>query len=154
MKALLLLLLLTGSLFAREYDPIKHNERIYKSLAVWGGVSMAAGTGMLFHDDERVRTMGVQNIHWGGVNEAIAIISLKRTMPKIRTMSPEEVKRRIRRVMFINGLLDVVYVGTGIILYNKLDDDEMWKWRGLGFTIQGGYLFGFDWLNFTFTYRP
>lgn len=150
----LLFLLLAASLFAQEYDPVEHNERVFKSLAVWGGVSMATGTGMLFHDDKRVRTIGLQNILWGSVNEVIAVVALRRTMPNVRQMSPDEARKRLRRLMFINGLLDIAYVGTGLILYNKLDDDEMWKWRGLGFSIQGGYLLGFDWLNFTFTYSP
>ena len=137
---------------AGSYDPFRHYDRAMNVLLVWGGTSMAAGVPMLFNDDGRVRRIGTQNVLWGGINTALGIGAKILNSRSVGRTSAFDKIRSFRRAMVINGMLDVGYIGTGIALMTLGKTDRL-KATGLGFTIQGSFLLGFDWVNFGLTYR-
>ncbi len=135
------------------YDPFRHTDRSMNALLGWSALSVAAGVGMLFHDDETLRWVGAQNILWGVIDAGVAVWARRSNRNQLDTVTPAARRKRFRRVLLVNGLLDIGYIGGGIAMSIAGDDNPVLKGSGIGITVQGGFLFAFDWVNYGLTFR-
>ena len=133
-----------------SYDPFAHQEKAMKGLTYWGIGSMAVGTGMLFSGNPRVQYAGIQNIAWGAIDAGIAYLGTRNLDTERLTKSPLQKRRQFRNALWINGLLDVLYIGAGYWMYSKGKNEKI-KGTGVGVMVQGGFLFAFDWIHFSLT---
>ncbi len=149
LKIVAFLICLTFSLHAQSvtYDPYKHSEKAMNTLTMWSVGSMVVGTGMLFVPNTQVKYAGIQNIPWGAIDLGIAVWGKKSMQKNIGYKPPEQVQKEFRTALWINGLLDIAYIGVGYYLYRHGKNDKL-KGTGAGIAVQGGFLFVFDWINF------
>ena len=87
---------------------------------------------------------------WGAANFSAAILgytSAKNNTGKQLTAAESiKAQQKIERIFLINGGLDLVYIGTGIILKNRGDNHNSAQLKGYGSSliIQGAFLLLFD----------
>jgi hypothetical protein len=92
------------------------------------------------------------NVMWSGVNLALAIpgyFKARKTDPRsfsfVQTWK-EQIKTE--KIFLFNTALDLVYMGSGLLLKQRaqLDDINYHRYRGFGnsLLLQGGFLFLFD----------
>lgn len=135
-----------------SYDYLRHHGRGMNVLLGWGAVNMAAGVPMVMSKNERIRALGVQNLLWGAVNTTLAVLGKRRDRTLQRPIDHEAKRLDYRRVMMINGFIDLAYIGSGVALMG-LGKSDFLRGTGIGFTIQGSFLLGYDWVNFGLTYQ-
>ncbi len=135
-----------------SYDPFGHYEKAMGVLIGWGGASVAAGIPMALNDDPWIKRIGSQNILWGSINTTIGIAALAMQHRNRGDISRDEKISSFRKAMVINGLLDVVYITSGILM-SRFSDKVSLQATGVGFVIQGSFLLAFDWANYGLTFR-
>lgn len=145
----LAIIALATSLPAQEvtYDPYKHMDGAMDVLTGWSIGSIVVGTGMLFVPNTQVKYAGIQNIAWGAIDLGIAVWGKNSIQKNIGYKPPEQQQKEFRTALWINGLLDIAYMGVGYYLYTHGKNDKL-KGTGAGIMVQGGFLFVFDWVNF------
>lgn len=131
-------------------------------LLIWNIVNIAFGL-ILGRRGGFLRGFASQNIGWGVINAVIAVIG-RRLMQKRRialddlhdSQVQQVESRKIRLILAVNGLLDVLYVLAGRRLARSGRILSMQHGIGLGVMIQGVLLFLFDWRMFrrSFWVRP
>jgi len=147
-----------GGLYVRERERYMDTRRIFlSSLLVWGGANVAAGIPIsAVSRDAFGQWFGVQTIAWGAVNSAIAIVGLATSgtvRGELDTLGAIDAeRRRMRRFLWINAALDVVYVTVGALLYG-LAEDRGARGNGAAILGQGLFLVGFDFVG-SFTQGP
>ena len=125
-----------------------------KSMLVLGGWSVVNIVGSGFATNTRnkeVRYFHQMNVMWGGINLALAGLGYygagreKIDNPVLADVLKHQ--NRIEKTYLINLGLDVVYVGTGLLM-NKTSDNQKnpEKFEGYGNSIllQGGFLLLYD----------
>ena len=94
-----------------------------------------------------VRAVGVQQVAWGAVDLAIAAFSYRGIYADRRRHEPlvfwERERRKLRTVLAVNIVLDVLYVGTGAALA-RFGQRETVRGAGTGVLPQGAFLLVFD----------
>jgi hypothetical protein len=109
--------------------------------------SVAAGIPMMTSDRPEIRAAGLQNVAWGAVDGAIALIALVATnnLKGEQNTAAHWADERVtsRRVFAINAGLDVLYIATGALLL-ALGKTEALRGTGAGVLVQGGFLLAFD----------
>lgn len=130
-------------------------ELISERLRIWSAVSILAGLVVALRRDSFWRGLGAQFLAWGAVDAAIAIggqrmINRRYTdlddpyTPAILT----EETAGLRRLLLVNGGLDVLYMLGGLWLARtKGAGSRFWRGSGLGIFVQGAFLFIFDLLH-------
>lgn len=109
----------------------------------FGVSSMAAGIILIQESDGQHYDQGLQHLTWGAINTTIATIA-QRSISK-RNYAELNIPARasqVKRILGINTLLDVLYVGAGTALIFSNDDKLMGHGRGI--LIQGSFLLLFD----------
>lgn len=149
--SIILFLLLITEVYADEYDPFDHTDRAMNTLLGWGGFSMVTGTGMLFSGNPRIQYAGIQNIAWGAIDSGIALWGKSGNRNDRMRLSPVQKTNNFRKALWINGLLDIVYIGAGYALYSKGKNEKV-KGSGVGIMVQGSFLFVFDWIHYALTF--
>ena len=134
----------------RDYDPFEHANGAMTVLTGWSVGSIVVGTGMLFVPNTQVKYAGVQNIAWGAIDMGIAVWGKNSTRKNIGYKPPDQQRKEFQKALWINGLLDIAYIGVGYYLYAHGKNDKL-KGTGAGIMVQGGFLFVFDWANFALT---
>ena len=128
------------------YDVFAHQEEASNVLLGWGGGSVIAGAVMLGSDNSFTRSMGIQNIAWGGIDAALALW-LKSVLSERRLNNdPEEGRKWFRDIMAFNFFLDIAYIAAGFVL--TLAGEENIKGHGAGIITQGIFLMAFDGINY------
>jgi hypothetical protein len=97
----------------------------------------------------------LEAIAWGLIDAGIALVGgwvTRRRQAKLLDPSEPIVMaretRNLRRILWINTGLDVLYIAGGITLTLTLGVDTVfWRGNGWGIIIQGGFLFLFDLLH-------
>lgn len=132
------------------YDPLQHQEKAMNVLLGWSILSVDSGTAMIFSDRMLIRNFGWQNIAWGAIDAGIALWA-KSSLEKKRVfgIDPVEEIQYFRKVLLINTLLDIVYIGIGAALVRS--SNEKLNGHGYGVLIQGSFLFLFDGINYLIT---
>jgi hypothetical protein len=121
-------------------------ELLARRLLAWGALSALAGGALIWRGDPFWRAFGVQALAWGAVDAAIALFAqwrARRHPPMPERAGAEAYS--LRRLLWINTGLDVLYVSGGLLLALTLGTrDSVWQGRGWGVIIQGGFLLAFD----------
>ena len=124
-------------------------------LAGWSAANLVvSGIGTKTHNAE-VRYFHQMNVMWGGINLAIAGLGYwgagkeKIDNPNLAAVLKHQSK--IEKTYLINAGLDLVYVGTGLLM-NKTSDHQKnpdkFKGYGNSFMLQGGFLLLYDAVNY------
>ncbi len=161
MQKILLLVCFTAfslSTFSQKLDLVKfEKERVRYSknamitLAGWS-VANIVGSGIATNTrNKEMRYFHQMNVMWGGINLAIAGLGYWGAgREKIDNPTLSSVLRhqnKIEKTYLINLGLDVVYVGSGLLM-NKTSDNqknpEKFKGYGNSIMVQGGFLFLYD----------
>ena len=134
-------------------DPWRASARIGRQLTAWAVASVLLGGSLLvFADGAAARAFGLQFVVWGAIDGAIALagaISLRRAYARGAPADPERAppeRRRLRRLLWINAVLDVGYVAAALLVL------ALWRTpegagHGMGVLVQGGFLLAFDVLH-------
>lgn len=159
-KLLLLICLVTGAssafsqkvdLTAFEKERIRYSKNAMIGLAGWS-VANIVGSGIATDTrNKEMRYFHQMNVMWGGINLAIAGLGyLGANREKINDPSYESVskhQRRIEKTYLINAGLDVLYVGSGLLMNktsNNQKNPEKFKGYGNSVMLQGGFLLLYD----------
>ena len=129
-------------------------DMLSRRLLLWSALSIVAGALLIaFAVSPLWRGFGLQALIWGGIDAAIAIFG-QRSALKRRAVSPhgqealEREARKLRRLLWINTGLDVLYVAGGIVLLQTAGMQSAFAaGNGWGIIVQGGFLFFFDLLH-------
>jgi carboxylesterase len=128
-------------------------DALTRRLLLWSALSVAAGALMLIFGDAFWRGFGLQAVVWGAIDAGIAFFgrraSGKRRLAHLGGPSiAEREAANLRRLLWINTGLDVLYVVGGIVLiYTIGQDDPFARGNGWGIVVQGAFLFLFDLLH-------
>ncbi len=120
-----------------------------RRLMLWAILNIMGGAGLALFGEGLWPVFGLVSIVWGTVNGLIALFGLRKAGQHLFQPSTNEVEvaeaARIRKILWINNALDVVYVAGGAaILYFLGQGSLFWRGVGWGTILQGAFLFGFD----------
>ena len=131
----------------------QYQTRISTQLFGWSALSVFGGLGMLLLlDDPFLQGIGLQGVVWGVIDAGIAFFGQLGMRRKLADMNaPNDVyvqreeARRLRRLLFTNVGLDVLYVavGVGVILTFGVES-AFARGNGVGVAVQGAFLLLFD----------
>ena len=131
------------------------NKTLTRRLLWWAIGSILTGLGLLLWGDPFWSGFGIQALAWGAIDAIIALAGRWASQrrynacpdPKAADVLDQEA-RRLRRLLWINTALDVLYVAGGLTLALTCGaTDAAWKGHGWGIVAQGGFLFLFDWIH-------
>lgn len=109
----------------------------------FGVSSMAAGMILIQESKGQHYDQGIQHLAWGAINTTISSIALRGVSRRnYAALNIQERAGQVKRILGINALLDVLYVGAGTALILSNEDKLMGHGRGI--LIQGGFLLLFD----------
>lgn len=125
-------------------------DRVGRRLIGWMVLSVAAGTVLVLSGDEFLRGIGVQAVAWGLIDGGIGWVG-RRGAAKDRRAAvtdpavPVRTATKLRRLLWLNTALDVLYVAGGLGLALVVaEGDRFTEGNGWGIVIQGLFLFLFD----------
>jgi hypothetical protein len=128
-------------------------DMLSRRLLLWSALSIAAGVLLVsFGESPFWRGFGLQALIWGGIDAAIALFG-QRSSRKRRAEGPHGPEalgseaRKLRRLLWINTGLDVLYVAGGVVLPRRRAPQRFAAGSGWGIIVQGGFLFVFDLLH-------
>jgi len=124
-------------------------EVLSRRLQLWALLSMLAGLPLLFSGSPFWRGFGIQAELWGAFEAAVALFGERQARRQSALPSTQEQRaqetQRLRRLLWLNTGLDVLYVAGGLALALTLGaGDPSWRGHGWGIVTQGGFLFLFD----------
>ena len=121
--------------------------KLASRLLKWAALSMGLGAALLW-GSAFARGFGVQAIAWGAIDGALALSARRSTRNKAQSAGPVEAARtarNLRRLLWLNTGLDVLYVAGGAWLARtKGRDNPNWRGQGWSVMVQGAFLFLFD----------
>jgi len=125
------------------------NEQLTRRLFAWNVVNIAIGM-LVGRGDEWQRGVGSQSVGWGLVNIGIALIGGRAT--RQRALKPDahtpatlhKEARNLRRLLWINSGLDVLYMLGGWWLARREAARPFRRGMGHGIIVQGALLLLFD----------
>ncbi len=128
-------------------------DTLSRRLLLWSALSAVAGAALLLTGGDFWRGFGLQALVWGGIDAAIAWFG-QRSAARRRARGPHSAEAlareadKLRRLLWINTGLDVLYVTGGLVLLYTLGaQDRFAAGNGWGIIVQGGFLFFFDLLH-------
>jgi hypothetical protein len=128
----------------------RFQQRLTWLLLGWAAAGIGVGVALGRGGDPLRRGVGEQYVGWGVVNAMIAVIGRRGAMRQ-QSAAPDDLaarKRTLSRLLWLNTGLDVLYVlGGRRLMRGRGATDTLWRGRGLGIVLQGGFLFFFDLLN-------
>lgn len=130
----------------------KFAQMVSYRLLGWSAASVAVGSWLMRRSGSLIRAVGIQFVVWGLIDAAIAGFGLynnRRSAQSDKAGDPEFVEQesgKLRRLLWINGGLDVLYLWGGAWLFRRGQQKNRpgWRGHGLGVIIQGGFLLIFD----------
>ena len=124
--------------------------RVSERLLNWGLFSTVLGF-MMMRGNTFWRAVGWQFIGWGLIDALIALLGQTAAQSRIDSYPNPglgEVKikeaKNLRRLLWINAGLDVLYVLGGRSLIRRDSGDGARHGMGFGIVLQGAFLFFFD----------
>lgn len=124
------------------------NRSLSNRLLLWAIFSMVSGFLLQRSRRPLLKGIGSQAVGWGIIDAAIAIFgqqSAERKQASATPLTEVQHARSLRRLLWINALLDVGYVAAGWwVVRTKGRTSESWRGHGWGVIIQGKFLFVFD----------
>jgi hypothetical protein len=134
-----------------EKERVRYSKNAMIGLAGWSVVNIV-GSGIATNTrNKEMRAFHQMNVMWGGINLAIAGLGYwSAGREKIDNPTIESVlkhQRKIEKTYLINAGLDVVYIGSGLLM-NKTSKNqknpEQFKGYGNSIMVQGGFLLLYD----------
>jgi hypothetical protein len=134
-----------------EKERVRYTKNSMAALAGWSVVNIV-GSGIATDTrNKEVRYFHQMNVMWGGINLALAGLGYwGASREKIDNPVLADVlkhQNRIEKTYLINLGLDVLYVGSGLLM-NKTSDNqknpEKFKGYGNSIMVQGGFLLLYD----------
>lgn len=120
--------------------------QVSRRLLIWSGFSIAAGLLML-PAKPFWRGFGAQAIGWGVIDAGIALAGQWFAQRRQQNDSPAlrtEEARNLKRLLWINAGLDVVYILGGLWWARHKRDNAFGRGTGWGIVVQGAFLLLFD----------
>lgn len=116
---------------------------------LWGTVNILAGAGLALFGEMMWPVFGLTAIVWGTVDGVIALFGLNKSGQHLFQPSTNAVEEkeafRIRKILWLNNALDVLYVAGGTaILYILGQENLVWRVIGWATIFEGAFLFVFD----------
>jgi hypothetical protein len=109
-----------------------------RRLFLWGALSTIGGVILQFSRRPFWIGVGQQAIGWGVIDVLIALAAGRSTARSFSAAT-------LRRILFINAALDVLYMLGGFIFARTRGAaDEKLRGQGWGIVLQGLFLFKFD----------
>lgn len=131
----------------------RYQTLISTQLYAWSAFSVFGGLGVwLLSEHPFWYGVGLQFVVWGVIDALIAFFGqfgMRRKLanldyPEDRHVQRKET-RRLRRLLFVNAGLDILYIAAGITLVLTLGVDDVFaRGNGVGIVVQGAYLLFFD----------
>ena len=122
--------------------------RLTDRLLAWGVLSMTVGLVLQVAPRPFWRAFGTQSAIWGAIDAAIALAGQWQARRKAGQQEDTAVTgevRKIRRLLWVNAGLDVLYVLGGLWLaLGKGRRAETARGHGWGVVVQGAFLGVFD----------
>jgi carboxylesterase len=123
-----------------------------RRLLVWAAVSAAAGLVLIVSTAGFWDGFGIQALAWGAIDGLIAGFGLWMSRRRRKSLpdagEPERMEgesRKLRRTLWINTGLDILYIAGGIVLAATLgSSNPAWRGHSWGIILQGAFLFFFD----------
>jgi hypothetical protein len=107
------------------------HKQLLTALGAWSAVSIVGGTALMTRGRTRfARNFGRQTAAWGAVNAAIAGFGATRPAPDVS---------RLRKVLLINCLADLGYMGLGVAAVRN-----GYRGDGEAVVVQGAFLLALD----------
>ncbi|MFZ1786472.1 MAG: hypothetical protein WAU23_14800 [Ferruginibacter sp.] len=134
-----------------EKERVRTSKQAMIALAGWSVVNIAGSAIATDTRNDENRYFHQMNVMWGGINLAIAGLGYwGASREKIDNPTLADVlkhQNKIEKTYLINAGLDLVYVGSGLLM-NKTADNQKnpGQFRGYGNSImlQGGFLLVYD----------
>ncbi len=125
-----------------------------RRLSVWAQLSIALGLVGMLIPRPFWRGVAIQFVGWGLINLTLSVFGNRGTRRRIarlseeekHTLAPEET-RKVRRILWVNTGLDVLYMLGGALFARANFSDPFRVGTGLGIILQGMFLFFFDWIH-------
>jgi len=115
-------------------------------LLMWSALSVVGGALLEATRSSFWRAFGQQAIGWGAIDATLAVFGRRGLEKKVqRGYPPAEATRdlrNLRRILWFNAGLDVLYIAGGLALMRR--DDAAQRGHGAGIAFQGLFLFKFD----------
>lgn len=129
-------------------DPWRAGARIGRQLGAWAVLSVTTGALLLaLSDGVAARAFAVQCLVWGAIDGGIALaggLGLRRARARGEVgVGARAERRRLRRLLRLNAVLDVGYVAAGVALLLAWRSEAGFG-HGWGVVVQGGFLLVFD----------
>ena len=127
------------------------SEQVSSRLLRWNILNILVGL-LLLPRRAFWRGLGSQALGWGLINSAIAILGNEATRQRRLKLEDSHSAARLnkeshnlRSILWINTVLDVVYMIGGWMLFRSAKrEDAVKRGTGIGIILQGGLLFIFD----------
>ena len=168
-RSLAVLLLVTNVAFAQTPSFESLNSRRIETnkngmivLGSWGVINMAGGITayLATSDNNELKYFHGMNAIWGATNTLIALGGYmgakKEAAQKLSCGDALHKYEATKRLYLVNAGLDVLYIGTGVVLDIKAEDmNRPFMWAGFGKSIamQGIFLLLFDGTMYTLHQR-
>jgi hypothetical protein len=143
----------------RDSDVWKFSADVSDRLLTWNMFNIIAGV-IIGRRGGILRGFASQNIGWGMINSAIALLGHRMNLRRMATIDdPEDPavqraeSRNLRLILAVNGLLDILYILGGRRIARGTNLLSMRRGIGLGIMVQGALLFLFDWKMLRRSYR-
>ena len=128
-----------------------YQHRRFGVLLAWGLGSVAAGLSVIGLRDPLRRGIAWQAVGWGAIDAGLAIFGRRGAAAaqnrlengEIGDEEQEKAARGFRKILFINTILDMAYVATGILIATKAKSADR-QGLGWGVALQGSFLLGYD----------
>jgi carboxylesterase len=120
-----------------------------RRLILWAASSILAGLFLIVFGNPFWQAFGVQAVAWGGIDALIGWFGLRKAKQNVgkpaTNQKEEQESKKLRRTLWINSALDVLYIVGGISIVLFLGSRaEFWRGTGWGVILQGTFLYIFD----------
>jgi hypothetical protein len=140
------------SLLEYNSERLKLDQNLMIGLTSWSLSNAAVSSYGWATTDDEAKYFHQMNVMWSGVNLALAIpgyFKARKTDPNSFTFAQTwKEQLKTEKIFLFNTALDLVYMGSGLLLKQRaqLDDVNYYRFRGFGnsLLLQGGFLFLFD----------
>ena len=122
---------------------------LMRRLLLWAILSMLVGVVLIFISNPFWQGFGIQALAWGAVDGIIVWYGWRRVNQNLGVNNTDQLEvqeaTRIRKILWINTALDVLYISSGgVIIFTLGSTSAFWRGTGWGIILQALFLFIFD----------
>lgn len=126
------------------------SDNLTRWLLRWALLSMAGGSALAASQDPLARGIGHQFVGWGLIDALVAIggrrfSARRQARAEVDPSLVQKEARNLRRLLWINAGLDVLYVlGGALLARSRGRRNAYWRGQGLAIIFQGTFHLVFD----------